>query len=235
MKYEHDRARDSGGEPSLAEMTTKAIDILSRNRKGYFLMVEAGRIDHAHHEGNAYRALTDTIELSNAVRAALTKVDLRNTLVIVTADHSHVFTIAGYPTRGNNILGLARSNDDRGEPANVYDKDILGLPYTTLSYANGPGYTGASAAQAEGPKRYPHTGRGQSGITRGRPDLSSIDTADPNYMQESSVPFGAETHGGEDVAIYASGPNAHLFHGVQEQNLIFHVMYDALNFSRRTR
>jgi alkaline phosphatase len=235
MKYEHDRARDSAGEPSLTEMTKKAIDILSKNRKGYFLMVEAGRIDHAHHEGNAYRALTDTIELSNAVREALAKVDLRDTLVIVTADHSHVFTMAGYPTRGNNILGLVRSNDERGDPANGYTKDSLGLPYTTLGYANGSGYTGASATQTEGSKRYPHSNRGQAGITRGRPDLSGVNTADPNYMQESSVPLAAETHGGEDVAIYASGPCAHLFHGLQEQNFIFHVMYKALNLSRRSR
>jgi alkaline phosphatase len=235
MKYEHDRGRDSAGEPSLTEMTKKAIDILSKNRKGYFLMVEAGRIDHAHHEGNAYRALTDTIELSNAVRAALAKVDLRDTLVIVTADHSHVFTMAGYPTRGNNILGLVRSNDDRGDLADGYDKDRLGLPYTTLGYANGPGYTGASAEQAEGSKRYPHSNRGQAGITRGRADLSSIKTVDPFYMQESSVPLASETHSGEDVPVYASGPGAHLFHGVQEQNFIFHVMVEALNLSGRVR
>ncbi|NNE99937.1 MAG: alkaline phosphatase, partial [Pyrinomonadaceae bacterium] len=48
MLYEHDRAKDKAGEPSLSEMTAKAIDILSKNKKGYFLMIEAGRIDHAH-------------------------------------------------------------------------------------------------------------------------------------------------------------------------------------------
>jgi alkaline phosphatase len=91
-------------------MTSKAIDIVSQNKKGYFLMVEAGRIDHAHHDGNAFRALTDTIELSNAVRAAVSKVNLNETLIVVTADHSHTFTMAGYPVRGNNIFGAgARS------------------------------------------------------------------------------------------------------------------------------
>jgi len=80
MEYEADRAQDTGGEPALAEMTAKAIDILARNPRGYFLMVEAGRIDHAHHAGNAYRALTERIALSDAVSAALGKVDLRETL-----------------------------------------------------------------------------------------------------------------------------------------------------------
>lgn len=235
MKYEHDRAKDAGGEPSLSEMTSKAIRLLAKNRKGYFLMVEAGRIDHAHHEGNAYRALTDTVELANAVSVALAKTDPRETLIIVTADHSHVFTIAGYPTRGNDILGLVRANDGRGNPAADYQRDSLGLPYTTLGYSNGPGYPGPSAAQPEGPKRYPHSGTGYSGVTRGRPDLSKVPTADPDYLQEAAVPHAFETHGGEDVAIYAGGPGAYLIHGVQEQNVIFHVMAEAMRLSLRKR
>lgn len=43
-------------------------------------------------------------------------------------------------------------------------------------------------------------------------------------MQQTAVPLDAETHGGEDVAIYAKGPMAHLFHGVKEQNYVAHVM-----------
>lgn len=253
MKYEYDRRLtkpDKPGEPSLTEMTNKAVDILAKNPKGYFLMVEAGRIDHAHHAGNAYRALTEAIELSNAVEATLKKVNLSETLVIVTADHSHVFTMAGYPTRGNNILGLVRKNDEAtGQPSSEYAKDSVGRPYTTLGYANGPGYTGATTdekvGQMEGPKRFPHDGKMYSYIKNGRPDLTNINTADPDYMQESTLPlhydsdprkgFGGETHGGEDVAIFAGGPAAYLFHGVQEQSYIFYVMYEALNLSRSRR
>ena len=62
-------------------------------------MVEGGRIDHAHHEGNAYRALIDTQEFDQAIGTAAQMVDLRETLIIVSADHSHVFNIAGYPLR----------------------------------------------------------------------------------------------------------------------------------------
>jgi len=115
MKYDHDRPGDPGGEPSLSEMTAKAIDMLSRNPKGYFLMVEGGRIDHAHHEINAFRALTDTIAFARAVTTAIDKTDRQKTLIIVTADHSHVFTMAGYATRGHAILGKMRSNDHAGE------------------------------------------------------------------------------------------------------------------------
>src|SRR5690606_30190179 len=133
VRYEADRALDVAGEPSLSEMTEKAIKMLSKNKNGYYLMVEAGRIDHAHHAGNAHRALTDTIELSKAVELAKKLTNDKDTLIVVTADHSHVFTIAGYPSRGNPILGKTAVNG-------VELKDSLGLPYTTVSYANGPGW-----------------------------------------------------------------------------------------------
>ncbi|NOT13530.1 MAG: alkaline phosphatase [Methylococcaceae bacterium] len=203
MHYEHDRPNDKGGEPSLTEMTAKAIEILSRNKKGYFLMVEAGRIDQAHHEGNAFRALTDTVELSNAVRKALEKTDNRNTLIIVTADHSHTFTIAGYPERGNPILGLVK------EPGEVnLAKDKNGNPYTTLSYANGPGYRAATSPLA----------------------LTNEETMHPDFLQASAVPLARETHAADDVVIFATGPKAYLFHGVQEQTYIYQVMAKALKF-----
>ena len=216
MKYEHDRGTDAGGEPSLAEMTTKAIDVLRKNRRGYVLVVEGGRIDHAHHDGNAYRALTDTIALSDAVRAAVGKANLRDTLVVVTADHSHAFAIAGYPTRGNPVLGLVRQNNSEGEPASSYARDRDGKPYTTLGYLNGPGA--------------PVTATGAPAVPR--PDLSTTDTTAPDYKQQALIPFGAETHGGEDVAVYADGAASHLIRGVIEQHVIFHVMRDALGFNR---
>ena len=215
MKFEADRAEDSAGEPSLAEMTGVAIDLLSKNPKGYFLMVEAGRIDHAHHAGNAYRALGDTIALSDAVRMALEKVDLEDTLIVVTADHSHTLTIMGYPKRGNPILGkvvgidFTTNDESRGELA--LDDD--GRPYTTLAYSNGPGFV----------------------HSKKRPDLSGVDTESPDYRQESTIPLRAETHAGEDVPIYAGGPRAALFHGVQEQNYIYHAVVEAFGWTQGGR
>ena len=132
MEYEADRATDAGGEPSLAAMTRFAIESLT-GRSGYFLVVEGGRIDHAHHAGNAYRALVDAVALADAVAVAQELTDPDNTLIVVTADHSHTLTIAGYPARGNPILGFAGGGDGRRLT------DAAGIPYTTLGYANGPG------------------------------------------------------------------------------------------------
>lgn len=232
MEYEADRAKDIAGEPSLSEMTAKALAILQKNKKGFFLMVEGGRIDHGHHAGNAYRALTEAIEFAKAVQIARDTTKRTETLIIVTADHSHTFTIVGYAKRGNPILGKM-VHPDKTEP----ERDMLGRQYTTLSYATGPGYTGksqetADQGQAEGPKTFPHKPSKYTGITTGRPDLQNVDTADPNYMQEAVVPLAQETHGGEDVAIYADGPQAHLVHGTLEQNVIAHIIMDALRLKR---
>jgi len=124
MQYELDRKKDPGGEPSLTEMTEKAIRILAPSPKGYFLMVEAGRIDHAHHEGNAARALNEAVELSRAVdRAAALAGD--DTLILVTADHSHTLFMAGYPVRGNPILG-------KTAVGGALAKDQLGLARALL-------------------------------------------------------------------------------------------------------
>ena len=130
--------------------------------------------------------------------------DPDETLILVTADHSHVFTIAGYPSRGNPILGLV---DDRSLAAGeVEDRAALaddGKPYTTLGYANGPG-----AVQGERP--VPETG--------------------PSARQQALIPLGSETHGGEDVALYGTGPGAQRVRGTIEQNLVYDIMRAAFGW-----
>ncbi|MGY0611206.1 MULTISPECIES: alkaline phosphatase [unclassified Luteimonas] len=220
MQYEHDRDRGPEGEPDLEAMTRFAIESLSGSDEGYVLLVEGARIDHANHEGNAYRALDETAAMSRAVQAAVEMTSAEDTLVVVTADHSHVLNFAGYPRRGNPILGKVRGEGDGPT------LDALGLPYTTLSYANGPGYAGASNAQPAGPKHHYHDlEAAQPAI--GRPDLGQVDTTHPDYLQEALVPLGSETHGGDDVGIWARGPGSAAFRGTLEQNVIYHVIVQA--------
>ena len=229
MQFEADRAGDPAGEPSLAEMTAFAIERVQRDPDGYLLVVEGGRIDHGHHAANAYRALTDTIAFADAVAVADEMTSREDTLILVTADHSHTMTIGGYPTRGNPILGLVVGNDGSGAPTEEPTLDALGLPYTTLSYATGPGWHGPTDAQEAGPKRLPHFFEAATGaLATGRADLRLADPTDPRFLQESMVPMSSETHGGEDVAIYARGPGSALVGGVVEQNVIYYVLREAL-------
>ena len=212
MEYELDRAAAVAAgtgagatQPSLAEMTGKAIDILSRNSSGYFLMVEGGRIDHALHGNNAKRVMEDTIAFDDAIKVALDKVKLTdptlaNTLIVVTADHDHTMTFNGYVKRGNPILGLSTGLD--GNP--ILDKN--GATSTTLVFGNG--------------SNRPAT----------RATLSNATVTADNYKQESGVRLSSETHGGGDVQLFATGAGAKIFKGTLDNTRVFTLLKTAYGF-----
>ncbi len=211
MTFMVDRKPDSS-EPTLTDMTAAAIARLKTDPDGYYLMVEGGRIDHAHHAGQAGYALEEAVEFARAVQYAVEHTDPKETLIMVTADHSHVLTISGYPQRGNPILGLVVpppgggdgdhvGGEVEGAPTPAAD----GKPYATLGYANGPG-----AVRGERPAP-------QTGIAA---------------RQQSLVPLGSETHGGEDVALFATGPGASRARGVIEQNVIYSIITRALGWQK---
>lgn len=214
MTYMAEKAPDST-EPTLTQMATTAVRLLEASEGGYFLLVEGGRIDHGHHDGKPGWAMLEMQEFANAVAAVLERVDLDETLVLVTADHSHVFTLGGYATRGNPILGLVVKNDDRGLPRKSPDIAADGQPYTTLAYANGPG------AVREMPRPAPDTG-----IDAIAQSLVPVFTTEADGTVEYS-----ETHGGEDVALYAIGPGSDAVRGVIEQNRIYDIMMAALGLA----
>lgn len=204
LPYMADRKADAQ-DPTLAEMTRAAIAHLHRNDKGYVLVVEGGRIDHAHHDGNARRALEETIAFSDAVRAADEATNDDDTLILVTADHAHTMFFAGYPKRGNPILDKVRGISGEDSAGSEYAVDKLGLPYTTLGYANGPG------ASKEG----------------ARTDLDDVDTQAVDYLQQALVPLGNETHGGDDVGVWAKGPGSGAVRGSVEENVLYHFLVQA--------
>lgn len=211
ISFEADRKDDA--EPGLPEMARFALARLeagarARGGKGYYLMIEGGRIDHGHHASNPYRALKEAQMFSATVAEVLKSVNLDETLVLVTADHSHTLTIAGYPQRGNDILGyikpVAGGESEGGLSKEGYALDDHGQPMTTLGYINGPF------------------------VTRGLSRL--LPPNDPNYLSDKLHGTESESHGGEDVALFAEGPRADLVRGTMEQNVIFHIMAEALGW-----
>ncbi|HAV41050.1 MAG TPA: alkaline phosphatase [Acidobacteria bacterium] len=85
----YDLDRDPTREPSLAEMTGAAINLLSRNKNGFFLLVEGSKIDWANHDHDPVGSVTDMMAFDRAVKVALDyALKERNTVVIVVADHS---------------------------------------------------------------------------------------------------------------------------------------------------
>jgi alkaline phosphatase len=215
MSYDLDR--DPSIEPSLADMTTKAMDVLGKNRKGYFLMVEGGRIDHALHETTAKKALQDTVAFDNAIKAAIDKArqadpDLKNTLIVVTADHDHTLVLNGYAKRtgkttaGNpGVLGLLKNYAD-GSIA----KDLDGTPFTIIGFGNGENRIQASRA----------------GLA-----LDDSTVGANTYHQEAVVRMGigGETHGGTDVFLGAIGKGADSFLGTIDNTRVFSLIRHAVD------
>ncbi|XP_053612177.1 membrane-bound alkaline phosphatase-like isoform X1 [Plodia interpunctella] len=180
-------------EPTLEEMTEIAIKMLSRNEKGFFLFVEGGRIDHAHHDNYVHIALDETLQFEKAVEKAAGILPEDDTLIVVTADHAHVMAYNGYTARGSPIYGLSD------------EKDTDGMPYMTISYTNGPG----ARTQVNGI----------------RDDIRQDGNFGENrWRAHVEFPLEDETHGGDDVAVFARGPHYRLFAGLYEQSQIPHVM-----------
>ncbi len=207
MSYDIDR--DPSAEPSLADMTSKAIDVLSKNNRGFFLMVEGGRIDHALHETTAKKALQDTVAFDDAIKAAIDKMQakdpgLKNTLIVVTADHDHTLVLNGYaartgPTTATNpgVLGLLK-NFVNG----ALSTDAGGNPFTIIGFGNGENRVATRTA------------------------LTDAQVADKNYHQEAAIPMpaGSETHGGTDVFLGAIGRGADKFTGVITNTEVFNLI-----------
>lgn len=141
-----------------------------------------------HHANQAAHALEEVAELDDAVTAALGMLNSDDSLIVVTADHSHVFTMGGYPERGKDILGVSSYSE------------VDGYPVTTLAYANGPGYNATKV------------------------NYTDAASTQPQFRQRAAFPLKRETHGGEEVAVYATGPYSHLFSGVHDQTYIPYVL-----------
>ncbi len=214
MSYDLDR--DTAKEPSLADMTSKAMDVLAKNGKGYFLMVEGGRIDHALHETTAKKALQDTVAFDNAIKAAIAKARvsdplLANTLIVVTADHDHTLVLNGYAKRtgkttaGNpGVLGVVKNY-----VTGAVEKDLDGAPYSIIGFGNGENRTQGSRSVLAG--------------------LDDNKTSANTYHQEAviRVAAGSETHGGTDVFLGAIGKGADTFLGTMDNTRVFTLVKNA--------
>ncbi|PIO56171.1 hypothetical protein TELCIR_22434, partial [Teladorsagia circumcincta] len=108
-------------EPTLMAMTKKALEIMEKSDRGFFLLVEGGLIDIAEHKNRMYDTFVEMHEFEEAIREnyswlvapeiyvmyikARQMTDSSETLIVVTADHAHAFTIPGYVPLQESIFG----------------------------------------------------------------------------------------------------------------------------------
>jgi len=216
---DYDAMRKPAQQPSLSEMTRKAIDLLAPHAdgegKGFFLVVEGGLIDHALHATLGKRALQETVSFNDAMQAAIEKMEaidpgLKNTLIVSTADHDHTLLLNGYAVRTGKttptnpgVLGLVRNLD--GTPK----LDRNGRPFTIIGFGTGEN-------RINGPRG-------------AQPALTDEIVTRDDYHQEAVVRTrtGAETHGGSDVFLGATGAGAELFRGTIDNTRVFSLIKTA--------
>ena len=146
-------------EPSLAAMTDKAIDLLE-NRKGFFLQVEGASIDKQDHATNACGQIGETVAFDQAIGVALDyQRSHPDTLIVVTADHSHTSQIVG-----EDASGIGRADRVLDQPA-TKDGQTLSLTYGTAGYGGARRGSGRGAAEPAAHRR------GRAGLGQ-RPGLA---------------------------------------------------------------
>jgi len=234
-------------QPMLDEMASKALEVLSKHKQGFFLLVEGASIDKQAHNMDTERWILDTIEFDKAVRVGQSFAQKRgDTLVIVTADHevSGVSLIGGSMVSDSKLIELAKEGGVphvRDKVVGVYEKAGFpryrmakdGYPETTnVDYRLLVGYGANSDRHEDWRTNERPIQDSQQPFFKTEP-LSAY-PADPTardveakYMVTGQVPGNSGVHTASDVALSAFGPGAWSFTGVMDNTDIFFILGQA--------
>jgi alkaline phosphatase len=226
MAYEIDRR--STIEPSLAEMTSKTLDLLSRNPKGFFVMIEGGRIDHAAHRNDAAGTILDTLAFDEAVGVAREFARKNpDTLVIVTADHE---------TAGMALIGHSKDSKE------YIGIDLTAIQKVTASFEVIAGEFGKSPT----PQKIQQLVKQYLGIQITEDEakvvandtIRKLDPANYNYPYLHSLAFvlrpylrvgwGSQTHTASPLWAFGMGPGSARITGLVHNTQLFDIMKTAM-------
>ena len=227
-------------QPDLTEMTQSAIDVLSRNPNGFFLMVEAALIDKFNHPLDWERAAFDTIMLSNAVQIAKDFAKTHpETLIIVTPDHTHSGSISGvvHDDKPGPLREKVGIYAEAGYP-NYPKADIQGYPNKidvskriAFFYGNYPDHYETLHPKMDGT------------FVPAVKDDSGKYVANPKYLQlqEDAIHVGGNlpshqesgVHTADDAVLNAMGPGSENFKGFMDNTEVFKMMVQSLGLGSK--
>lgn len=234
---------DFPDQPGLVDMTSAALDVLSQNENGFYLMVEAGAVDRALHPMDFERAIADQIEFDRAIAETMAYLEengmMEDTLIVVTSDHAHSFDVYGVVDveAFNNASDVFEQRDaiglygDAGFPTyedadgDFFPDSWLPSRVLAMGKVENPPFT--EDFQVSEVPRSPSI-RDEDGNAVDNPD------DDPN-----GIPMGGQinstssVHTLQDVPVYATGPGAEYFGRVMENVEVFFGMANALGLDPR--
>ncbi len=216
LDYEIDR--DPTEQPSLSDMTRKAIELLSKHPDGFFLMVEGSRIDHAQHGNDAATAVREVIAFDEAVAAALefARQD-GNTLVVSTSDHETGGMTIGRDVDGRSMydwdpIVLSKVKRSAGPIADALEEDSTAIVEIMREQAGIDDLSPEEMAMIK------------AAIERGRPVRAVTEI----ISRRSRIGFTTGSHTAADVNLYAWGPGRELLIGNNENVKVNHVIASLL-------
>jgi len=229
-------------QPDVVEEMRAAIKILSRNKKGFVLMVESARIDKYAHSMDAERSIYDVIMLDNAVKAAQdwAKANGNNTMILVTADHSHPVSVIG--TVNDNVVADEMRNkvgtyQEAGFPD--YQRNDEGYPVSVdvprrLRFVFGatPDYYDTFKPFLDG--EFVPAIKNADGTMVANEKYKDIPGAVlrvGNLPNKGPSAANQGVHSGDDVILTAMGPGAERVHGQMENSDLFRIMAEALSLA----
>jgi len=222
-------------QPDLVDMVKTALAVLSRHDNGFVLMVESGLIDKYSHPLDWERAVMDTIMLDRAVAAAKEFVATRNdTLILVTADHTHGLSLAGTvddavksPEMRDKVGVYEKAGFPNYPPANDegYPPRLDVSRRLAIFFSVFPDYYETFRPKLDGPFVPAVVGPDKSYIANDKyKDTPGAVLRVGNLPR--SAPQGV--HSGEDVVLTATGPGADRVRGFLDNTEVFRIIVDAL-------
>lgn len=222
-------------QPELPDMAKTALDILSKNKDGFFLMVESAHIDKASHPLDWERAVMCTIMLDKVVKMALDfQKENPDTLIVVVGDHTHPISVIG--TIDDNKPG-----DKMREKVGIYqhagfptyeDKDNDGYPdrldvdvRLAVFFAAFPDYYETFRPKLD--KQFVPTIKNEKGKYIANEEYKNVKGA---VFREGNLPTfeGTGIHAVDDMIVLGEGPGANKFKGYMENTEVFRVLVETL-------
>jgi alkaline phosphatase len=221
-------------QPALFDMTQKAIDILSKNNKGFFLMVEGASIDKQLHAMDWERSIWDAIEFDKAIGIAKRFADInKDTLVIVVGDHNHSVSVYGTVDNSKSGRDRVRVYENAAFPTYTYNKGT-GFPdsITTditpaIGYGNHPDYY-------EDYKYHPK--QSAPAVMKDGKAVANQTGREEGVLREGNLPYDQtqEVHSADDVTLTAYGAGSNFFNRTTIDNTeVFRAMINALGLDPR--
>ncbi len=230
MSYEIDRAKTS--EPSLAEMTAKTLEVLAKNPKGFFAMIEGGRIDHAAHRNDASATIRDTLAFDDAVGVAL-EFQRRNpdTLIIVTADHeTGGMALIGHSKNSKEYVGIDLSAIQKAQTSFELIVEELGKDPTPEKIRDAvKKHMGIEITEDEAKIVANDTIRKLDPYNYSYATLHTLAFVLRPYLR---VGWGSQTHTASPLLAFGSGPGSEELVGFRHNTELFRIMKTALEASQ---